>query len=639
MTFVKAQTEVSEFRKRFRWMNGFVVLCFIILTVRLLYLQIINGDYYFDRSQNNIIRNIEQPEVRGTIRDRRGRVLAANRPSLNVLITPHFFDMDTLPELASFLELDEEQATRLEDRLEGFSADDLDRFAPFVAAEDMDRDALALIETRLNELSGVEVRSSPVRTYPYDDLTAHIVGYVNEINREDLRAWEGREYRSGDIVGRTGIERAAEEDLRGHRGWIRQVVDSRGVARPEAEQDAILGEERSHEARPGHDITLTIDIALQRFVDRALRGHPSGAAVVVEVNTGRILAVVSKPSFNPNIMTSGLTTEQFAELNENPLNPLFNRPIMGAYSPGSTFKVITALAALEHGVITTEEQLYCGGYHELGRRAFRCSHTHGEVDLRSAIIQSCNVFFYRLAERSGMMDQIAHHAGIFGFGRLSGVGLGEVRGRIDSRDQHTEFRLGHALNSAIGQGRTQVTVLQLAMAYAAIANGGTLYQAQLTRRIESVDGEVVHEYSPRIQRELSVSDSHLEFLTEALIGVVADRTGTAHEQALEGLDVAGKTGTAEVPRRRTPTVTGDERLGAWFFNRDHGWFAGFAPAEDPQIALAILIEHGGTGGRSAAPVAMRIFRDYFDGIAPGQDSAAEDEGDADDAEEQEGNQP
>ena len=615
MTLVKAQAEVSEFRKRFRWMAVFVVLFFVILAGRLFQLQILDGGRYFRLSQENIIRNLEQPSVRGTIRDARGRELATNRPSLNVYVTPHFFDPDDLPRFASFLGLDETETTTLRERLAGFALDDLRRFQPFLAREDMDREALALVETHLNELGGVRVQSRPVRTYPFSDIAAHILGYVNQITAEDLTRWEGRGYRQGDIVGRTGIERAFEEDLRGSRGWRRLVVDSRGLARPEEDQEAVLGDRRTQAPDPGHDLTLTLDIDLQRIVDRALRGHPSGAAVVVEVRTGRVLAIVSKPSFDPNAMTGGLSTEQMAELTNNPLNPLFNRALMGNYSPGSTFKIITALAALEEGVVTPTEQLFCGGFHELGRRAFRCSHVHREVDLRAAIVQSCNVFFYRLAERRGMMDSIARYARTFGFGQPTGIGMSEASGRVDTREQHEEYRLGHALNAAIGQGRTLVTVLQLAMAYAAVANGGTLYEPQVVRRVESADGSVVHEYSPRILQQLGFAPENLQVIVEAMIGVVHSPLGTAHVVDVGGLEIAGKTGTAEVPRRRATTTPVPSRLGSWFFNRDHAWFAGFAPARDPEIAVAVLIEHGGTGGRSAAPVAMRIFRDYFETAA------------------------
>jgi penicillin-binding protein 2 len=615
MTLIKAHAEVSEFKKRFRWMYLFVVLCFLVLSGRLFYLQIVRGEHYTELGRENIIRQIERPAVRGTIRDARGRVLATNRPSHDVLLTPHFFDLDDLPMLSDFLGHDPARAGRLREQLEGFAEDDLRRFQPFVAEEDVGRDALALIETHLTDLSGVEVQSTPVRTYPFGDLTAHLVGYVNEITVEELQEWSDRDYHPGELVGRVGIERAREADLRGTRGWDRIVVNARGLPRPETEQRTVLGDERTLEPRPGHDLTLTVDIGLQRIVERALRGHPSAAVVVLEVNTGRILAIVSKPSFDPNAMTGGLSPEQALELTENPLQPQFNRPLMGTYSPGSTFKVVTAIAALEEGVITPSESLYCGGFHELGRRAFRCSQTHGEVDLRQAIIQSCNVYFYRVSERHGMMDAITRYAEHLGFGEPTGLGMGERPGRVDSRDQHREFRLGHALNAAIGQGRTLVTVLQLASAYAAIANGGLLYRPQIVRRIETADGEVVQDFPPVVRRRLDIAPEHLELLTEALVGVVHNPQGTAYDPEVAGLDIAGKTGTAEVPPTQPTSGQAPHQLGRWFFNRDHGWFAGFAPSGDPQIAVAVLIEHGGTGGRSAAPVALRIFRDYFQEIA------------------------
>jgi penicillin-binding protein 2 len=215
-----------------------------------------------------------------------------------------------------------------------------------------------------------------------------------------------------------------------------------------------------------------------------------------------------------------------------------------------------------------------------------------------------------------MMEAITEYTELFGFGEPTGIGLNESRGRVESREQHPDYRLGHALNAAIGQGRTLVTVLQLAMAYAAIANRGTLYQPQVVRRVETADGDVVREFDPVVRRRLDISDEHWDLVIDALIGVVSDPDGTAHEQALLDLEVGGKTGTAEVPPSSPPSGQIPRRLSRWFFNRDHGWFAGFAPARDPQIAVAVLIEHGGTGGRSAAPVALRILRDYFQEVAP-----------------------
>ncbi len=616
MTFLKAQVEVSEFKKRLRWMNFFAIFAFFILVCRLLHLQIMEGERYYQLSQDNIIREVELPSVRGIIRDVHGRVLATNRPSHNLYITPHFFDPDQLPRLASFLELNQEATERLRRRIDGFSSDDLRRFQPFLAYEDINRNSLAMIETYLNELSGIRLQSVPVRTYPYGELTAHLIGYVNEVSARDLELWQDRDYRSGDIVGRVGIERSWEEYLYGRRGWRRMLVDARGVARPEHEQRFLLGNARIDPPKPGNDLTVTIDVALQRIVERALRGHPAGAVVIEEVHTGRILAMVSKPSFDPNSMTNGLTQAEMDELRTNPLQPLFFRPLMGAYSPGSTFKIITALGALEEGIIIPSEKLFCGGFHELGRRSFRCSQAHGEVDLRAAIIKSCNVYFYRLAERQGMMNTITHHANLFGFGRITGMGMGETSGGVDSRENHPEFRLGHALNAAIGQGQTVVTVLQLAMAYGAIANRGTLYEPRVVRRIEGTDGSVVEDIKPRVNRRLNIVPEHLDVLIEAMIGVVASEGGTAHEHEIEGIDVAGKTGTAEVPRNPPPSGVNARGPRRWFFNRAHGWFAGFAPAHRPEIAIAVLIEHGGAGGRSAAPVAMRIFRDYFQEIAP-----------------------
>jgi penicillin-binding protein 2 len=373
---------------------------------------------------------------------------------------------------------------------------------------------------------------------------------------------------------------------------------------------------------PGRDLVLTLDMELMRAIERAFRqrSFPAGAAVVVDVHTGRVLALYSRPSIDPNILTTGLPPEVARAIDENPYRPRIDKTIYESYFPGSTFKPITALAGLHEGLVDPRERIHCFGRFEAGRRVFHdAGHVHGIVDLHQAIVQSCNVYFYTLAT-SLRMDNIAHMADAFGLGHRTGIGINsEAAGFIPTRAWYLQhyrgvFHGGHTLNMAIGQGNTRVTVLQLALVYAALANGGTLYVPQLVERVESPDGNVLQTFPPTVRRHIDVPQAHLDMINSALRGVIAEPRGTAHASEIPEVEIAGKTGTAQVSRlaRR-----GEDARRAWFAARDHAWFAAFAPYHDPEIAIVVLVEHGGSGGHEAAPVVAQIVRDYFTRIRPG----------------------
>ena len=382
---------------------------------------------------------------------------------------------------------------------------------------------------------------------------------------------------------------------------------------------ASLGEGRRQDPVPGRDLVLTLDMELMRAVDRVFRNRPSGAAAVVEVRTGRVLALYSKPSIDPNLLISGLPQALSREIDENPFRPRIDKSIFESYFPGSTFKPITALAGLEAGVVDPRTMVNCTGRHELGRRVFRCQHVHGPTMLHRALVESCNVYFYQLAE-AVTMDRIAQMAFEFGLGRRTGIGINqETPGFIPTRAWYAQhypgqWRIGHTLNTAIGQGNTRVTVLQLALAYAALANGGTLYVPQLIERVEGPDGDVIERFPPTVRRRVAVSARHLGLISAALTGVVADRFGTAHGAMVEEVSVAGKTGTAQVSRI---VRNADNTRRVFRSQRDHAWFAGYAPADNPEIAVVALVEHGGSGGHEAAPLVTAIAREWFTRIRPG----------------------
>lgn len=615
---------VSEFRERIRAMGAFVLLLLSLLAGRMFQLQVIEGAKYTQQAEENTLRRLFLPSTRGVIRDTRGRVIAANRPSFNVYVVPGSMLRridEVFPRFAEYLGLSRDERDRLEARIRG--AEGSRRYQQVLVRQDIDRETLAILETHRDELAGVSVIAVPVRTYPFGALAAHAIGYLNEVSAEDLAAHPDEDYRPGDRIGRMGIERAWESLLRGRRGWVRVDRDHRGVVLSTRDDIARFGPDRRQDPVPGRDLVLTLDMELMRAAERAFRRQNSGAAVVVEVRTGRVLALYSKPSIDPNTLIRGLTPQMVREIDANPYRPRIDKTIYEDYFPGSTFKPFTALAGLNANLIDPRARIVCHGRHLLGRRIFRCAHghSHGLVDMHEAITQSCNVYFYNLAE-TVTLDRIAQVAMDFGLGRRTGIGINlEAAGFIPTRAWYAQrfpgqFRIGHTLNTAIGQGNTRVSVLQLALSYAALANGGDLYVPQLIERVQGPDGATVQSFPPALRRRVSVSPSNLDIVLRGLRNVVASNLGTANRAAnIPEVSIAGKTGTAQVPHiaRR-----GEDPTYSAFRRRDHAWFAAFAPFENPEIAVVTFVEHGGSGGSEAAPAAAEIIREYFTRIRPGE---------------------
>jgi penicillin-binding protein 2 len=614
------RSDVGEFRRRYRWMVLVVIGAFMALIGRLVLLQLIDGDVHRAQARRNIVREGFLATTRGVMRDSLGRVVAANRPAYNVYVTPSRLDLEKAwPLLAKVAHLDDAERVQLEQKIKdrrSLDPKDRRRQQQILVKVDVDRDAVAYLETHERELEGVEVAPSPVRYYPYGSLGAHVVGTMREVNREEL-AWLGdRGYRAGDRTGAIGIERRWESYLRGQRGMRKTV---RGAGRrldPERLEAKYLEEPRRVEPIPGRDISLTLDIELIESMERAMHGQLAGAAVVVDVRTGRILAMLSKPSFDPNVVSGGqgikAVSDTYARLYADPLKPTLDKTISAAYPPGSTYKPFTALAGLQDALVEPNFEVDCRGGFEYGKRYFRCTGVHRRVNLHDAIVQSCNTYFYELGSRISI-DRLASIGLDFGFGVKTGIGVNpEARGRMPTRGWYTRrykeaFRGGFTVLSAIGQGATTVTVLQLGLAYAALANGGTVYQPQVVRSIETSDGTVIQEFPPRVRRIVEVEAAQLSLIKSALTGVTQEKRGTGYDARIVGVDLAGKTGTAQVSHV-TPRSVDPNR--EWYFNRDHAWFAGYAPAGSPEIAIVVLIEHGGGGGKNAVPVAMRVVRDW-----------------------------
>jgi penicillin-binding protein 2 len=629
------------------------IFAFGALVVRLFQLQIVDGAEYASIAHENIIRRVVLPTTRGVIRDVHGRVLASSRSSYDVEVVagrvmpsarpvrmrngqPISRDPDSWAHLADILRLNPDERRSFESRIRAACVNDDDKSpcwrTPILVREDVARDTVAELRQHRDELAGVEVRGVPVRFYPYRNLGAHMLGYVAEIDAETLARYRPREYdalpredqqrinpldyEAGDTVGATGIEHAWESYLRGQRGWEKRVVDARGRYRSGPEAERLIDAPPSLDPIPGRDLRLSVDVELEQAIEKAMRPHAAGAVVVIDVRTGRLLALYSKPDFDPNDLSGGggraRVREAFNRLYADPLRPVLDKTMSGAFQPGSTMKPFSALAALEEHLVDPDHVEKCEGFVTFGRRVFRCSHVHGPVRLREAIARSCNVYFFHLAETVGM-DRIARIAQAFGLGEKTGLGINpEAPGRIPTRSWYAlryrgQFRVGFTLNMAIGEGDVTVTPLQLAVAYAAVANGGTLYQPQIVRAVETSDGAVVQEFPPRIRRQIGVDPDNLRRVTDALFEVVNDPSGTAYPARDPSLEVAGKTGTAQtgyVAKKE------DEPKMGWFLSQNHAWFSSFAPARAPEVAVTVLVEHGGSGPEVAVPVAMQIVHEY-----------------------------
>ena len=585
------------------WLFGFA---FLVLIGRLWQLQVLQGEAHHRTALANIVDDRRLRSVRGSIFDRHGVKLATNRPAFSIYAAPSLLSPPRLREFSKLLSLSTEDIKKIKSRLQHQRGTH-----QLLILEDQGLDSASLIFQARSLFPDVSVRDEPWRFYPFGEGASHLLGYMNKITERELKTLEEEGYLATDTVGRYGLERQWETYLRGRHGVERFVHDvaNRRVGGADDLIDAPLREEPV----AGHNLILSLDFSLQRLVEEAVREQSAAAVAVVEVESGRVLALVSKPTFNSNTMTGKLSHGQLSLLMNDPRKPFIDKTLQQHYPPGSTFKFVAALSGLKKGVVDPDEKLFCGGVHEQGHRKFRCTSRHGWVNLEEAIQHSCNVYFWQIAERIGI-DSMAKAATSFGFGVPSGLGLnGDVPGRVPTRawyEQRENFKIGHTLNFAVGQGDVEVTVLQLAMAYGALANGGNLFIPQVVDRIETSLGETIAEYPPILRRKLDFSPEHFELVKNGMWRAVNMKGGTAFFRGrTKNVVMVGKTGTAQVRSR----IAQPDVVDGWHPHRDHAWFAGYAPADKPEIAIAVLVEHGGSGGKIAAPVAKTIVDGYFAG--------------------------
>jgi len=571
------------------------------LFLRLLSLQVIQGAKFKSLSENNRIayRVVQSP--RGLVFDSRGEVLADNRASFNIYI---------LRENAKNLKPTVRMLAGLTGQPYGALYEKVRRanpFRPFLVKADSSRNTMAFLEERKLDYPGVYVQATPLRRYPLFEGAGHLLGYLGEIDERQLKRLKKRNYRQGDLLGKYGVERAQEKFLRGASGFRQVEVDAYGrelrVVRPFVE-------------KPGNDVHLTIDLALQKKAEALFKEH-EGSVVALDPSDGAILAMVSRPSFDPNEFAAGIDAEAWKSLTEDPLKPLENRATRGQYPPGSIFKIVMAFAALNEKVVAADEKIRCAGSFRFGRRVFQDwkEGGHGPVDITQSLAQSCDVYYYDMGRKLGI-GRIAHYARMFGLGASTGFGAREKWGLVPSdawkrRRFGEKWHKGETISVAIGQGFNLVTPLQAANMVAAVANRGRLWRPYVVRKVVSPGGDALFESSPRLIREIPIRGEIFDKVREGLREVVHGTRGTAKKARVPGVVVAGKTGTAQTVRLElTGRKRKPEELPRKF--RDHGWFVAFAPYENPVIALAILGEHAGRPGSFFAPYARELISFYLE---------------------------
>jgi penicillin-binding protein 2 len=596
---------------RLRLAMVLVCLVFTVFAARLFQLQIIEGEELRQRSERNSVRTIRLEAPRGEIVDREGHVLATTRPSYALQVIPNNLQHPdvTYAALGEFLQVDPEALRARVGLRRG-----AERFQPVRLADDLGFEALAKVEMHRYALPGVVTDVQPRRHYVENGLAAHLLGTIGEVRRDQLAREAFSSYRPGDVIGQTGLEALLEPHLRGRSGGRNVVVDAAG------REVEILDEVPPI---PGGRVVLALDLDLQQAAEDAFLDVPEGqppkmgAAVALDVRTGDVLAMVSRPGYDPNAFAGRLDAGTWGALTGDEWHPLQNRAIQNHYPPGSTHKAVLAAALLQEGVVTPHTRVFCPGFFRFGGRDYRCWRRggHGSVDVHLALKRSCDVFFYTFGVQLGI-DRMAQYARSFGLGAPTGIELsGEAPGLVPSSDWKRRrfgepWYPGETVSASIGQGYYLYTPLQLAVSYAAIAADGRVPKPRLVLRLESEDGKLLRSFPAETLGQVPIDLRHLAVVRQGLEAVVEEPGGTGSRARVPGVRVAGKTGTAQVVRlEQTEGLKEDEIP---IRHRDHGWFGAYAPADAPEIAVGVFIEHGLHGSSAAGPVAQVILERYFE---------------------------
>lgn len=582
----ESSTVPEDVKQRINWLLIFIIICFSFLVINLWYLQIIKGEEFKERAVKNCIRSLVEDAPRGHIYDRQGEILVTNRPAVVVSIIPA--EVDNLEELSKRL-----------GKIIGLSEDVIvqkvkkytdNPFKPVQILDDCKKDIVIEIEEKKEELKGVILEVKPRRNYLYQELAAHCLGYVGEIDKEELQRLGNPKFRGGDIIGKAGLEKYYDDILRGEKGGKEVEVDALG-----REIATLLFQKPV----PGKDLVLTIDKDLQIYGENLLYGK-KGSIILSNPYTGEILALVNRPSFNPNLFACGISYSDWERLSSDPEYPLTNRSVQGAYPPGSAFKIVTAIAALEEGITDRERKVYCSGTFKLVDLIFTCwkESGHGSLSIIDAIAHSCNIYFYTMGKELGIKG-FSKYMHKFGLEEKVGIDLPvETSGIIPSAEwKQREFKQiwfpGDDINLSIGQGYLLLTPLQIHSIICAVTTEGNIYRPHLIKEIISPEGNVVKRIKPEISRKVSISANTFQIVKKGLRATILKGTGWRANS--KELSIAGKTGTAQNPHGET-----------------HAWFTGFAPYENPEVCITVFIENGGEGGEIAAPIARAMLEKYFD---------------------------
>jgi penicillin-binding protein 2 len=600
---------------------GMVAAIALVLAGRAFWLQVAQHQHYLELSQGNRARIEPLPPNRGVIYDRAGRVIAENTPAYQLeILREQAGDLeDTLSRLVRFGLLEASDVKRVRQLVlarRSFEA------VPFLLQ--LDDEEVARYAVHRHELPGVLLETRMARHYPYGTIGAHAFGYVGTISEDDMKRLDRARYFGTGVIGKTGVERAYEDDLFGTGGYREVLVNAEG--RPVKLAEGSDQPLRTHEPRAGKDLRMTIDIELQRVAEEAFAGR-RGGAVAIDPSTGDVLVFASLPSFDPNGFARGISRSDYLALTENPDQPLFNRVLRGTYPPGSTIKPLLALAGLEYEVIRPEDQAYCGGAYSLpgSRHRFRDfkREGHGAMDMKSAVTQSCDVYFYRLANTLGI-QRIHDSMARMGFGQPTGIDVAGERGGImpspawkktafSQAEQQVWFP-GETVIVGIGQGYWTATLLQLAKATALLSTRGRHFRPRLVRALVDPETRQVEERPPVALPSVELKQAqNWEIIVEAMVAVT---TGGTAARASRGAaySIAGKTGTAQVFSIGQTEKYNEKEVADRL--RDHALFVAFAPADDPKLAVAVLVENGGFGASAAAPIARAIFDAYLVKPAP-----------------------
>lgn len=596
------QDSPIDIQRRLPFLAAFIILFTLILFIRLWYLQAIKGEYYYDQAESNRIRPVKIRPPRGIIYDRSGRPIVENELAFDISLVPEDVqDLDaTINKLSAIVKISPEAIrAALAD-----AAPVRTKYDPVKIREEAPWDEVAVVEAHQDDLPGAIIEPEHRRHYPYAGLASHQLGYIGKVSQAQRKQEQSD---IGLLTGQSGLEKVYDKYLRGSAG--RRMIQVNAAGRKVKD----LGIE---EPRPGTDIYLTIDLDVQKAAEEAL-GDRAGAVVAMDPNTGEILALASHPTYDPNLFPRGIAPKDWTRLTNDPTHPLYNRAIQSVYPPGSTFKIIVSLAGLESGIIKLDDKVNCRGYITSGKHTFRCwkKGGHGAVSFHQALVESCDVYFYTMGERIGW-DRIAEYAKNLGYGSLTGIPLPEEKpGLIPTTEWKKKktkepWYPGDTYINSIGQGFVLVSPIQACQMISAIANGGNFYRPILLKMTRNRETGAVKTFSPELKNRVMLDPAALEEIRKALAGVVNEPDGTAHGAQTPLAIVAGKTGTAQVIAQKIPGRKLAENT------RDHAWFIAYAPVDNPKIAVAVLVEHGGHGGGAAAPVARRVIEEYMKNAGP-----------------------